>query len=353
MSAPSQSTPAAADSVVKCQACGAENEPSSKFCLTCGSALADPAEGQIPVAHNGQAEPDGSMAGVAHETLALMVATEINDVQERLLDRVATLDKQVADLQIDQVRAGRPWWQTPSILIALSALLLSLTTAGLSYLQARQRDSHDAHIELRGLIQQLSTLPQQNIELTQVYTNSYVIAQLGGLLQQENALLAKQARQVMAGIPNEVTSGEYILVANALAVSNLSEDAVAMYKQAEMVIGDYNDGVAVYRSEGQLLFYLGRKDEARQYYERASAIFDSFPTSSEYLKGLTNLQTEIFWAQSEYGANGCAEAREHIGKARQQFDALAKANPGARTNLVYVEQQLQQTESAVRTCLPR
>jgi tetratricopeptide (TPR) repeat protein len=351
VAAPSAPTPATTETSAKCPACGAANAPGSKFCLTCGTALAETGEGEGAASRGAE----GLEVNREHQGLATVVAAEISDVQERLLDRIATLDKQIADLQMDQVRAGKPWWQTPSVLIALSAFLLSLTATTFSYIQSRQREQRDARVELRGLIQRISEIPREAATLTQVYTDGLTIAQLGGQLQQENAVLARQAREVMRLIPNDVTAGEYIVVANALANSNLLDDAIAMYKQAEGAISDYNDGISLYRSEAQLLFFTGEPDTGREYFQRALDIFnpDRFPTSSEYIRLAVTAETEMYWALSEYSIGQCNNARQHTKSAREVHTDLVQKYPSARSSLSALDLQLDQLERITRACLPR
>lgn len=349
-------TPASTDpsDQLVCTSCGAANAKSSKVCFKCGSALAlasatTPDGGIQTIQADIAVVPASSISG----ELAALVKVEINEVQERLLDRIATIDKQVADLQVDQVKAGKPWWQNPSILIALSAFLLSLTATTFSLIQTRQREQRDARVELRGLIQRLSQIPRESATLSQVYTDPLVIANLGGQLQQENAVLAKQAREVMSVIPDQVTSGEYILVANALATSNLIDDAITMYRKAENVILDYNDGVALYRSEAQLLYYTGQPDQGRAYYQRAAEIFERFPTSSEFVSGPTGIETQIYWSYAEYGVGECANSRMHAADARERYNAFIKKYPSAKTSQAINDSRIKAVESATRLCLPK
>lgn len=347
------STAASTESHLKCTACGAENEPGSKYCLTCGSALILP--DSVPSSEDAQpAVVDLTVvpASSVSSELGALVKVEINEVQERLLDRIATLDKQVADLQMDQVKNNKRWFQNPSVLIALSAFLLSLTATTFSWLQTQAREKRDARVELRGLIQRLSEIPRESATLSQVYTDTNVIASLGGLLQQENAVLAKQARDVMAIIPDQVTSGEYILVASSLANSNLVDDAIEMYKKAEAVLLDYNDAVSLYRSEGQLLFFTGKPEEGRKYFQNAEDIFNTFPSNSEFVQMSVGIETQMYWGYVEYSIGECAKAREHTADARARYNAMVDKYPTARTNQSIYDSQIKNLELATRLCRP-
>lgn len=272
---------------------------------------------------------------------------EIRRAQGRLADRLQLVDSQVADLQEDQVHAKNPF-KDVSTLIAAFAFLFSLGTTVFSYQQAKQTRIHDSRAKLRSLIQRLSALPKENIETLQTYQNNpAALGQISGLLQEENALLAKQAAEVMASIPDQITSSEYILVANALMNSNLVDKASELYERAETVVKDANDGVSILRSRAALYFLQGNFKAGRDTYDRALGIFKSQPSRNRWYEETTHAQTEMLWAQTEMGQKQCPEAKTHIASARGHiapFLVQGLPNP--------LDLQITQTENYLRSLCP-
>jgi tetratricopeptide (TPR) repeat protein len=279
------------------------------------------------------------------EAIDAALELKIYKAQERLIARLDLTDKQVADLQMDQVQSKKHWYQDISTLVALFAFLFSLGTTVFSYQQAKQAKIHDARTELRSLIQRLSALPKENLQAQQAYQNNPSAAgQISGLIQQENAFLAKQAAEVMTSIPDQVTSSEYILVANALLNSNLIDQSAELFDRAQAVIKDSNDGVTILRSRAAINFLRGNLQGGRRGYEEALAIFKIQPSGNRFYEETTHALTEMLWAQAELGQKQCPEARTHIARARGHLaQILVNGVPN------YLEPQVAQTEGYVNS----
>jgi tetratricopeptide (TPR) repeat protein len=275
--------------------------------------------------------------GVPAEVAAL-VSSQVTAVEGRLMERVDVLEKQVADLRRERAQASRPWYRQPAVLISLGALLLIVVAIIFNYLQVRQNDEHNARIELRDLTQRLSQISAESINATQTSTNSVQ----SGLLQQENAMLARQAEEVINEIPDSVSSGEYILVAQALMSSNLNEDALNMVNKATGAIQDANEGSAAYSLKGQLLFNMGDPANGRQAFQQALDIFKRYPTTNTDYQTTTTVQNELAWTSAEYGIGQCAEAKKHIDHAWQLIQGLGaqmQAQPLVRQLISQAQQQ--------------
>ncbi len=166
------------------------------------------------------------------------LATEpAGTLSEDIERRLEALDDEIDALQIMLAEGKRPWYQDVAVVVSVLTFLLSLATTLFAYVQAdwqrrEQRIATD-RVELRQLVQRLTALPRENAALSQVYTDTLVVGQLSGLLQAENALLAKQAAQIIARIPEHVTVAEYATVAGALNLSGLMEQSLQLYVEAE------------------------------------------------------------------------------------------------------------------------
>jgi hypothetical protein len=352
--------------MIECPKCRTANEDYKKFCDNCGALLyREDSQSQGDVGHNPteqeavsstlpsqatETNADESSAGTPHSTFRIPHSDD--PMHLRMMERMDLLDRQVANLQMDQVQARRPWFRDLPILISLFAFLFSFGTTVFSYMQAREQEIHNARVELRGLLQRLSALPKENIEVTHAYTDSFAIGQLSGLLQQENALLAKQAAEVMKAIPDRVTSSEYILVATAFNNSSLQDDSLAMINAAEKVVQDANDGVTVYRMQGGLLFTAGNVEGGRASYQKAVDIFNTYPSTTTFFKTTTQALTEVYWAQNELLRNQCDAARLHMERAKEQADQIPNKEV-PNTIVQNIEQQMDQTEEYLGNCTSR
>ncbi len=95
---------------VKCLTCGASNRLGDRFCISCGAALAQSEVAGHRLGEQAVIPPIALPDDVPAEVVAL-VNTQVLEMQSRLLDRIDLLDRQLADLQMDQVRARKPWWK--------------------------------------------------------------------------------------------------------------------------------------------------------------------------------------------------------------------------------------------------
>jgi predicted negative regulator of RcsB-dependent stress response len=144
------------------------------------------------------------------------------DVTTKKDDDIARIVSEIYSLKVALAKHERPWFRRSSVVISVLALLFSLGTTGVSYWHTHQQDIHDARSELRTLIQRLNHLPIEDLEYSRKYENEpKIYGRLSGLLNSENAVIAKQAADVIDRIPSNVSATEYSAVANALIQSAL------------------------------------------------------------------------------------------------------------------------------------
>jgi tetratricopeptide (TPR) repeat protein len=349
---------------VACPQCGTGNPAHNKFCRHCGALMSQPSV-KVHVSEPANGEGDRALEtpvavshpehvdihlreGVPAEVEAL-VSSRMLELENRLAERVDMLDRQLADLQMDQVKVSRPWYRQMPVVIALGALFFTGAATIFNYVQTTQNNAHNARIELRDLTQRLSQIPIDNISAAKAYTNSFQLAQISGLLQEENSVLARQAEEVMIEIPDSVSSSEYILVAQALANSTLYDDALNVVNKATGVIQDANDGSTVYRFKGQLLFNTGNLADGRQAFQQALDIFNKYPTKNVYYQTTTTVQNEFIWATAEYGVGQCTEAKKHIDRAAQLLKDLSP-QMRQQANTQQLQAEVQQETFYINAC---
>jgi hypothetical protein len=237
--------------------------------------------------------------------------------------RLSIIEGEVSVLKEALAKRDNPW--NTAVIISMVALLLSIGTTAFSYFKEKEQYIHDTRTELRGLVQRLDRIPLENIEYYKKYESDQVaFLNISQALNAENALVAKQAYEVINLIPNYTEPTEYIAVGYALQGSYLFDMAAKMYKAGIDVVTDMNDEIALRRSYANLDFTVGNPEGGRAQYRDALQIFEKYPSSNTYLIETTHLLTEIQWAVAEASIRQCAFAREHIALAEKHLSSVAQ-----------------------------
>src|SRR2546425_9154961 len=231
--------------------------------------------------------------------------------------RISAMERRIDALEVALGKYERSWYRDPAILIAFLALIFSFGTTAVSYYRAAKQDLHEARAELRSLIQRLSGLQREFTELPQKYPQDATTrGTFSALLNEENALIAKQAAEVIERIPKHVSATEYLAVANALAASGIFDKVKQLLEKAIAVANDVNDETNALRVYGNYLFTAGDPGRGRIQYQTALNIFSKYPTANAYYVTSTHVVTEKAWAVSEAAIGARLEAKNHLEKAR-------------------------------------
>jgi tetratricopeptide (TPR) repeat protein len=127
--------------------------------------------------------------------------------------------------------------------------------------------------------------------------------------------------------------------------SNLVDESFMLLERAEDVIGDYNDGVAIYRFKGNLYFLAGAFENGRESYEKALAIFDDYHAPNAFYEASTHALTYVFWSQAEAGQGQCEQAASLLDKAKEYIGTLkVEGYPSL------IELQIEQTQQYLDVC---
>jgi hypothetical protein len=272
---------------------------------------------------------------------------QISDTVANIQNSISIINKELAALRTTSAKADRPWYREPSFIIALTALLFSFGTTAVSYIRTNQQDIHDARAELRSLILRLTQLPRESIEYSKKYEKEpLIVGGILGMLNTENALVAKQAANIMSRIPGNISATEYLSVSSALVNSGLTETAMKLIKLALAVSNDVNDEVGVLRSYGGLLFSTGDLEGGREKFKTALMIFSKYPITNQYYVETTHALTEMYWAQFEAAARQCPYAKSHMAQANSHLSVLP---PGSYES---IKGQVDQVQKVVDSCNP-
>lgn len=242
------------------------------------------------------------------------------------------LKKEVDALQIAIHGQQTPWYKSMSTVLSVVALLFSFGTTFVSYKRTQSQDIQSARVELRVLLQRLASLPRENIEITKKYEkiDPSAVASISGFINQENAILARQAAEIAKNLPPEsVSATEYYAIGVALQNAYNVEGAKEAFTKAIDVSTDLNDRVAALRMRANLLFGTGQPDAGRVDYQKALSVFSDFEKTSynDYTKKSTHIWTELGWAYSEASIGLKDVALQHVVNAENYLFGLI-ASPG-------------------------
>ena len=246
-----------------------------------------------------------------------------------LEQRLDEMKQQIDALQI--LVAGRsPWYEDVSLWVAIIALVFSSGTTLFSYYRMHEQDILNLRQELRGLLQRLSTLPRENVENIKKYeADPAAMTAIGGFINQENTLLARQAAEIARKLPaKSVSAVEYYSVAIALQNAYDLEGAGEFLEKATQFAKDFNTEIAAIRMKANLKFLQGHAEGGRVEYQRALDIFSKYPGYDPFTKLSAHVWTELAWANSEASLSGPqGGALQHLENAERLLDA-AMPSPG-------------------------
>jgi tetratricopeptide (TPR) repeat protein len=240
---------------------------------------------------------------------------ELDDLRRR----VELSDQEIDVLQVDVARhevvTSTPWYRDPRILVAYIALLFSFGTTVVSYVRLDQDKQHEARTELTGYIQRLEDLPRVAAENRLQYGDAGSSA-LSGYITAEAELIANQARAVIAVIPNQVSTVEYVTVGYAFQTTGNFEQASEMYQAALKAGTMPQDKVMAYRALANIRFVLDDPVGGRAYFTQARTIYTLDKDAPAIVVATEDEQTELQWALDEITLGNCTEAAGHIEKAQ-------------------------------------
>ncbi|MBA2596374.1 MAG: hypothetical protein H0V00_07075 [Chloroflexia bacterium] len=298
----------------------------------------------VPAMAPGSERAAGDLAGVRAELMALRA-------------QVAQNDDEIDDLQLRSAESRVPWYRSIQSLVAVFALLLSLSTTLVSGYWARtqgeiaeqrlrQQELHDAKTELRGLLQSLAEL-ERRIEELPTLDDPLLASRLSSSYGSETAILATQALAIMETMPEQISSSEYLNLAIRFGAINEFGRAQPLIERAVATAANSYDFLSAKRIYAALLFQNGDSDGGRRQFADALQSWRTFPAEAATVQSTGDLYTELNWANVESLHGYCDEANAHIDAARQHVDALN--NPG----WVLPRQQFDAMAELVTQCQPR
>jgi hypothetical protein len=306
---------------------------------------------QVNAERNGQRQAEEVNAGSDEQEQAEQVNTEISE-------QIRTLRAEIDALQV-HVMSVTPqrWYKQAASIVAVLALLFSFGTTAVSSYKTHQDAFANKRAELRLLIQRMSALPRENVELTAQYKDQpLVAAQMSGTVNQENMVIASQAQELINQIPDHVAPAEYLTVGRALAASGGYSEAKRLFEGAKdkAVKGPSAiDEVEAYRALAAYNFMVGEVNMGRENYENAMRVFENRqsqienpPVEAREFVIATNVMTGMGWTQSEAYVGECEKAKNQLEGTKAIFAELPSISSWRPT----FEPQITETEGFVHRC---
>lgn len=223
--------------------------------------------------------------------------------------------------EIDELGKEKPWYQNISIIIAMSALLLSIVTTSVSYIRSAHEDYLSSRVELRELVSQLTMIPIEHANVAETYAGKpQVLSQLSAQLNTKNLMLGRQAVSVVERLESSlfgrdsVLDVEFVAIGTALGNSYIYDIAEEYFDKGVSRTSDPATAAGALRARASMSLVKRDTDELRALMSEASVIFKKveFESAPQIYKDVTNATTYIQWAIAESILGNCAESESHI-----------------------------------------
>lgn len=243
------------------------------------------------------------------------------------------IKREIDALQIAVMKSHTPWYRNISTIISVLALLFSFGTTVVSYRRTEAQDIESQRADLRSMLQRLASLPKENFEIGLRHAdNPAAQAALAGYVNQENAMLARQAAELARRLPEDkVSATEFYAVALALQHSYNIDDSQYFLLRAIESARDFSDEIAAVRAYANLLFTTGKPEAGRVEYQKALSVFSNpkYRGYNDYTRNSTHAWTELHWAYSEANIGLIPSAQQHVANAATYVSRLI---PGPNTD---------------------
>lgn len=240
-----------------------------------------------------------------------------------LADQIGSLERELESVKAAGKSGPPPIYKNIPVMISIIALLFSFSTTYVSYERTKQQDIHALRAELRNLLQRLSSIPKDEVELRQKYSlTPATVSLLSGYNAQEHGLLTRQAAEILRRLPKEqVSSVEYTSVGRAL-LSIDNDTALLFLNRGAEVATSLVDEVTATRTHAHLLFTVGKSEEGRVLFKKAIALEAKYRADDP----MTHVQTELAWASSEH-QTGARDAVQERVKSMDEYVAAMPDGP--------------------------
>lgn len=225
------------------------------------------------------------------------------------------------------------WWQDYSLLVAVMAFLLSLTTAIISAWTSYRNDIHEQQAQLATLTQTLQDLSVQQVELPTKHKDLYkanlpVYQALVNLMVNQYSSVLKNAVSLAIRLGDDASTGELVTLGiGASSMGNVAETLQLFDLAVSAANGAIEKSYAL-RSLGYAQILLGgspeMQAEGNKTFEKALSLdrdysdVSKIPWEGTFLKIAAEQEWAMAWVTLD-----CAQARTHYAKAQEYLSGVA------------------------------
>jgi tetratricopeptide (TPR) repeat protein len=283
--------------------------------------------------------PDPRIGPDAYQTSA---GDDLRAEVDQLKRRVQQNDDELDAMQIAAARGRAKWYREPAVLISVLSLVLAFGSTLVSTIRLDEDRRHQARAEVTNFISRLAEVSKQQVDLAN--SGSPNATNVISLLNGELLSIANQARTVMATIPNEIVTGEYVAVGYTFQTQGQFEAADDLYRQGLQRSSNPSDQIYALRSLGQVRFLAGDVASGRQLLQQALDVHKNDARTTALVIANEDATTHLYWANNELMAGQCTEAGAHLAAIQQ----IVAGQP-----LVNLGPLMGQLQQALTLCQPR
>jgi tetratricopeptide (TPR) repeat protein len=236
------------------------------------------------------------------------------DEIEKIKDDLRSVRMEVDAIQISVLKSHTPWYKSLPTIISILALVFSFGTTYVSHKRTKLQDTLSSKSDLCNTLQRLSNIGSKLVEINIEYAeNPQAIANIGGQLNVENALLANQAAEIVSKLSlDNVSAIELYTIAMTFQAVYQNEKAKEFYQFSFREADNANDmstALAAKRGIANIHFIIGQPENGRVYFQEALSIFKnnkSYKGYNDFTQKSSHIATLLNWAGAE-AANGFIE----------------------------------------------
>lgn len=242
---------------------------------------------------------------------------------------------------------GRPWYEKPSLIISIFALLVSIGSTLATILNNNAQSQNQDQQQLFTLVQDLNQVPAQKVTLHATYANNASqLLSLSGQLNVGETVEVQEAAQLIGELHNQVAAAEAEQVGNSLFDVGLYSQATNFYSIAiSRGVGFPETIASSYRGWAGALYNLGDPAQARGKIALADSTYDS-AVKAPSAQTQNHIFTSLYQLPFEIAVHNC----KFVGAQFQADKQLATLLSTKSSSYVQDQAEMAGDTQSVQTC---
>jgi hypothetical protein len=244
-------------------------------------------------------------------------------------------------------KKAKRWYQTPTVLIASLALIVSVASSVATILNNNSAAKSQDEQQLLTLTQDLTQIPSQLVTLQQTYAkNPATLQYLSGDITASEIVETEEAAQLITTLGNQVPGIEAYEVAFAYGLQANYAQAITFYSLAASRDVDPLTLAAIYRGWAQMLYDLSEPEQARKEIAAAYSVYSHTTNIGPYVRTDSYIYTTLFQVPFEVNIHNCSYARKQFAYAM----LLLASFPTRESNYSAYVSEVARERQSVESC---